>query len=106
MQKNKSRDKIPRKKKAEDLPQLHFPGQKGKFCAEKVSFRYTIKSGDWKDADLTAVNMTRTMISELFLDTAPLFGFGLDSTDAKTQNIKTARPQVLWPHMRQDRESK
>lgn len=105
MQKTKQRQNTTQKK-AEDLPQLHFPGQKGKFCAEKVSFRYTIKSGDWKDADLTAVNMTRTMISELFLDTAPLFGFGLDSTDAKTKNIKTALPQALWPHMRQDRESK
>lgn len=47
----------------------------------------------------------RNMISE-FLDTAPIFGFGLDSTDAKTKNIKTARPQALWPHVRQDRESK
>ena len=92
--------------KAENLPQLHFPGQKGKLCAEKVNFRYKIKSGGWKNADLTAVNVTRTMISELFLDTAPLFEFGLDSTDAKTKNIKTARPQVLWPHMRQDRERK
>jgi len=65
MQKPKAETKY-HAKKGRKPPQLHFPGQKGKFCAEKVSFRYTIKSGDWKDADLTAVNMTRTMISEFF----------------------------------------
>jgi len=42
MQKPKAETKY-HAKKGRKPPQLHFPGQKGKFCAEKVSFRYTIK---------------------------------------------------------------